>query len=113
MRKLTPKIAGLLQALAITVYVGVFAFLAYRIQQISIQNQVHPHPVVAIVLFLLAFIISAVVCGSLFLGYPVWLFFENKKLHAVKIVLWSALWLVAFFLILAVAAFVFLFIRFS
>ena len=51
------------------------------------------------ILFLSLFVISALVCALIVLGYPIKLFFVKKKpKQAIKIVLLTALWLILFFL---------------
>ncbi len=62
----------------------------------------------SIVLFLLAFVISALICGSLILGYPLLLFSSGQHNEAMKIVLWSLLWLVVLALCIALIGFSFL-----
>ncbi len=96
-----PKIRGLLQALALTLYVSVFAVI---IQWIGMQG-LKIHPVLSIIFFLLAFIISALICGSIVFVYPVSLFFENKKSESIKVVMWTAVWLILLLAIFALVGF--------
>jgi hypothetical protein len=85
--KYSPMLVGVLQAAAIAVYILTFASLITQIGQ--------PSPRIpefaAASFFLLAFVFSALVCGSLALGYPALLAVRGKVSRAVKIVAWSAL----------------------
>lgn len=103
--KTSPKYLGFLQALGVALYIAAFAFLAVQAQTWAHRNIVSPHPIVAITLFLLAFVTSALVSGSVIFAYPVMLFFDGRKIEAVKIVFWSAVWLAALLLIAAAGAF--------
>ncbi|EQB63152.1 MAG: hypothetical protein RBG1_1C00001G0731 [candidate division Zixibacteria bacterium RBG-1] len=90
--KFYPKSIAFFQALGLALYVGLFAFLAIHIVP-WFENNPATHPALGIILFLLAFVISAVISGSIILGYPIFLFFEGKRKDALKIVLWSVVWL--------------------
>ena len=90
--KLSPRFIGFLQAAGLTLYVAGFAIFATHIQEWARARGV-ASPTLGITIFLLAFVISALISGSLLLGYPLVLFFGGKKAEALKIVLWSALWL--------------------
>lgn len=105
--KFSPKTTAFLQAVGLTLYVALFAFLAFRFQPWLRQNEA-AHPVFGITLFLLTFVLSALISGSLILGYPLLLFFEGRKAEAVKIVLLSALWLALFLVIFLLFAIFFL-----
>lgn len=88
---------GLLQAIGLAAYVATFAFLAVHAQSWFSVNGFPPHPVVGILLFLLAFIISALISGAIIFAYPTLLFFDGKRLAAFHILLWSVLWLLVIF----------------
>lgn len=95
------------QALGLAIYVGLFAFLALHIVP-GFENNQATHPALGVILFLLAFVISAVISGSIILGYPIFLFFEGRRKDALKIVLWSVVWLLLFlgiFLVIALLSF--------
>ena len=95
--KFLSRTIGLFQAAGITLYVSVFA-IAFQLFEQWFQTQgIQPQPPLGIVLFLLAFIISALICASIVFAYPISLFFGNKKDEAVKIILWSLAWLIIFF----------------
>ena len=93
--KYAPRTIGFLQAAGLALYVSLFAI---TIQWVKAQD-IQPQEVFAIILFLLAFIISAVIGTSLILVYPISLFFSNKRTEAIKIVVWSLVWLIVFFAI--------------
>jgi len=101
--KFSPKILAFFQALGLAVYVGLFALLALHIAPWFENNQA-THPAIGIILFLLAFVISAIISGSIILGYPIFLFFEGRRKDALKIVVWSVVWLLLFLGIFAVIA---------
>jgi len=94
--KTSPKIAGLLQATGLVAYVVVFALLANVVREWAIARSAEPEPVLAMTLFLLAFVTSALICASIVFAYPVALFFDGQKRAAVEVVFWSAAWLVVF-----------------
>jgi hypothetical protein len=94
--KFSAKFAGFLQASALALYISLFAIVAQRVQLWAQANNVVLEPATGITLFLLAFIVSALICGSLAFGYPIFLFFSNKKGAAVKTVLWNIAWLLVF-----------------
>ncbi|MDD5109921.1 MAG: hypothetical protein PHI63_01740 [Patescibacteria group bacterium] len=102
--KITPLFIGLLQAAGLTAYVGAFALTAQMFLEHLKNQNVQPQPVFSIILFLLAFVISALICGSIIFLYPVYIFSRGRMLEALKILLWSALWLIFFFCFLVAAA---------
>jgi len=94
--KYPPKTIGLFQAAGLTVYVSFFAIIAFSFQQWFVVHDTEPGPMLAITLFLLAFLISALICGSIVFTYPIILFLGEKKTEAVKTVFWSLGWLFIF-----------------
>lgn len=100
--KFPPRTTGLFQATAVATYVVLFAILAQLVPQWLKAHNIYAHPILGIILFLLVFITSALICASLVFVYPILLFFDSKKIEAVKTVLWSMVWLAAFFLIFGV-----------
>ncbi len=96
--RFSPKIAGLVQATGLTFYVGLFAFSATHFEQImKAGGALPPPPIFGMTLFLLAFIISALVCGGIAFAYPLSLFLKDKRKEAIRIVVWNVLWLAVFF----------------
>jgi hypothetical protein len=100
MKKLSPTVIALLEALGLTAYITLFVVVvntAPRPEDVFDRN-----PILGMATFLLAFVTSALICGSIVLGYPSYLLFNGEKEKALKIVAWSAAWLVVF-LVIAVA----------
>ena len=95
--KYPPRAAGLFQAAALTAYVSAFAIIAQAMQRWLAGAHSIPDPVASIILFLLAFLVSALICGAIALRYPLILFFAEKKHDALKVVVWTAGWLALFF----------------
>jgi hypothetical protein len=93
--KTSPRIIGFIQAAGLTLYVSLFATIIRQAQNWLLFQGIRSSPTASIILFLLAFVISALVCGSLILGRPLLLFFSGKHREAMQIILWSLLWLVA------------------
>ena len=106
--KTSPRVVGFVQAAGLTLYVTVFATLVQHVQNWFLLRDVQPGPIMSIALFLLAFVISALICGSLILGYPLLLFSSGKHHEAMKAVLWSLLWLIVIALCVALISFSFL-----
>jgi cell shape-determining protein MreD len=101
--KHSPLTVGLLQALGLIAYVSLFTVVVQ-----SLGNAPHfENSIFAMVVFLLAFIISASICGSIALMYPLILFFENKKKQAVQTIFWTVGWLIVAFCIIASIALAF------
>lgn len=62
-----------------------------------------------IVLFLVLFVVSALICAALVLAYPFLIFWEEKNTRkALKLVFYTTLWLLGFVLLflLSLAAFI-------
>lgn len=91
--KRTPRVVGFVQAAGVAAYIALFATLAYGTRTWIETSAVAVHPILGITLFLLAFVISALVCTSIALAYPATLFFGGARSQALSIVLWSAVWL--------------------
>lgn len=51
------------------------------------------------VIFLMLFVFSALITGLLVLGYPIWLYLENKKKDAALFLGYNAGWLLAILVI--------------
>ncbi len=103
------KTLGFFQAAGLALYVIVFAASVQWFQQWLVIQNVHINPAFSIALFLLVFVISAIICGSLIFAYPILLFFDGKKDKAISIVFWSAVWLIALFIIFIAIGFMILF----
>lgn len=77
--KFSPKISGIIQAAGVTLYVSIFVLLIQNTQQWLAEHHAQQHPILTIILFLLAFIISALVCGSIIFTKPVLLYLRQQK----------------------------------
>lgn len=102
---LTPKTLGAIQAVCLALYVSFFGIAVRQIGQWLTAHNLQPHPIFGIIIFLLAFVISAAICGAIVFGHSVLLFFANKKGEAVAIFLWTLAWLVVLFIIFAAIGF--------
>lgn len=90
---------GLAQATGLAVYCSLVAFLFWRGNEIfgSVPNYLGP------LLFLILFVTSALVSALATLGYPFILFYkENKPTEALKLVGFTAGWLVLFALFILI-----------
>ncbi len=93
MKKLSLGFISFLQALGLTVYVSLVGLLLERGNEIFGKMTTFLGPT----LFLLIFVLSAVVCGLFFGYYPFILWSEHKETKkAVRVVFYTAGWLVFF-----------------
>lgn len=92
--KYTIKKVALFQAVGLMTYIFLIAIFINFVPT-KFDNSVSP--LLGISLFLSLFVISALISGSIILGYPLVLFFDGKKREAISIVIWSAIWLVVLF----------------
>lgn len=102
--KRSPALVALLQVSGVILYV---LALVSTINYFSTHAQYSDfdNPLLGMSIFLLTFVTSALICGSLILGYPVQLFLDNEKRRAIEIVLWSAAWLVIVLLLITASIF--------
>jgi hypothetical protein len=82
---------GFYQALGVGVYCGLIGLIMFR------GNDIFGHTpnFLGPLLFLMLFCVSALICGLLTLAYPAIVFFKDK-IKALKIVLFTILWLFLF-----------------
>jgi hypothetical protein len=107
--KYQPKTLGLFQAAGLILYVSIFAFAFQFFQQWADAKNFEPtSPLFPIIAFLLAFIISAIICSSIMFAYPVRLFFVGNRNAAFRTILWSLGWLLTFFIIFLIIFFLFI-----
>ena len=95
LHKTHSSIIGFLQSVIVLAYVLLFA------GAIQVMSDWHPFGLpdslfVAIPIFLMTFMFSALICGGAVLGYPLVLLFEKKTVRAISIVCWSAFWFAVF-----------------
>ena len=100
LHKYSAPTVGAFQAVGVGLYISLFATLVNNIEKIKPE----PPEMLGIMFFLTAFVISALVCSSLVLGYPVLLALEDNVKRAVQVVAWSALSLVIILGLVVVAA---------
>jgi len=81
-----PMLVGFAQAAGVTVYVALFATFITWIEE---SNTPDPPQFVAMLFFLTAFIMSALVCGGLVLAYPATLALQGNIRRAIITLLWS------------------------
>ena len=93
MKKLIAK--GFFCALGEVVYVSLVAGFMRNISQIFKDVP----DVVGLSIFLLLFVVSAVVSGALILGQPILLYLSGKKGEAIKLFFFILGWLVIFLLV--------------
>ena len=93
MRKLSLGFISFLQALGLIIYVSLIGLLIWKGNTIFGPVNTFLGPT----LFLLVFVLSAVVCGLLFGYYPFILWWEQKETKkAIKVVFYTTGWLVFF-----------------
>jgi len=95
--KLPLPTAGFLQALGLTLYVTLVATLMRYAEAVRLPIE-QPQ---GIVTFLLLFVVSALISALLIFGYPIFLYLDGKGKEALKLVLWSTVWLAGFLSIAA------------
>lgn len=105
MKNISLGLRAFLEAAGVTAYVVVFALTVQNLQAWLLAHNAFPSPVLSIVLFLLAFVVSALICGSLVFLYPVRLFSAGQKKQALQVFLGSAVWLLVFLALFGVMAF--------
>jgi|SRR3989344_2492459 len=103
--KLSPQIIGFLQACGLTLYILFIVMIMNFVSEKDFSSNLVLVPAI----FLMLFVISALLSASLILAYPIMLLFNGRKEVAVKIVLWSGIWLVVFLFCLVLFALIFSF----
>lgn len=95
--KLPKSMIGFLQALGLAFYCGLVGLFMLRAET-WFGPMTAPF---GMLLFLLLFIVSAIISASIVLGYPAWLFYKKKVNMAIDIGIWTVFWLLAILLLLA------------
>jgi hypothetical protein len=80
-------LVGLTQGLSVAVYIALFALVVIAMQDMKPQ----PAEVLGVIVSLLLFVVSALVCGLLVLGYPIVLALRGKIQRAVWTIVYSGL----------------------
>ena len=88
---------SLLSAALVFVYILIVVALLFNLQEIFGQNE--EDPILAPIIGLLLFVISATITGSLVLGQPIFFYLEGKKKEAVYLFGLTVSWLVVFLLL--------------
>lgn len=89
-------VVGLIQAVSIATYILLFVTAAINAGPLigaSVEDT-FAGPAV----FLIAFITSALICGTIMLGYPTWLTVQSRFKEAIVVILYSIGWLLAILL---------------
>ncbi|MFA5185300.1 MAG: hypothetical protein WC551_02345 [Patescibacteria group bacterium] len=102
----TPKLhlVSLASSAGVIAYIS---FVAWLMTNLGHWIDVPKQTLIGPVIFLTLFVLSATVVGSLVLGYPIWLYFENKKKDAVRLFVYNVIFLFLMFVALVAAAFFF------
>lgn len=97
----TPKlyVISLVSSAGVLVYI---LFVAWLMKSLGSWLPGPDPQILAPTIFLLMFVLSATIVGSLVLGYPIWLYFENKKKDALRLFGYNVLFLFVY-LVLAIA----------
>lgn len=99
MKSLKLILIGLINALSVTAYISIVSLIMRSGEKISGKMDNFFGPVA----FLLLFVLSAAITGSLVLGRPVLLYLENRKPEAIKLFLYTIGWLFIFTVIIFAA----------
>lgn len=91
-------VVALAQALGIGVYVFIIALIMRNGQVLFGKMDTLTGPIV----FLLLFVVSAAITGSLILARPAMLYFDNRKSEAVHLFLYTLGWLVLMIVIILI-----------
>jgi hypothetical protein len=91
---------GLLQAGSVAAYV----FLIVNLIPVMDRYNLEPPKLVGGMVFLLLFVTSAFICGTLTLFHPANLIFKGKVQDAVEVIAWTGGWLISILAILLAAA---------
>ena len=100
--KYSRPFTGFVQAAGVAIYILAFAFFMQNGGQWFQVSDIPP--MAGIAMFLLAFVVSALITGSLTISYPIMLFIDGKKREAFSILIWDAAWLIAFLFLFAAVA---------
>jgi hypothetical protein len=96
---------GLYQSLGLAAYCILIAFIMNNLSKLFPNNNV-PINLLQPFIFLIIFLVSALITGSIALGYPISLAFKKNIKEAAFIVLSTVLWSILFLIIALVTAIV-------
>lgn len=89
---------GLLQAAGLVVYCGAVATLMLNLPAIFGKQP----GIFGIVFFLVLFVLSAVISGSIVLGYPAYLALNGRYKEGAQLVAWTVGWMLALLVLVGV-----------
>ena len=89
---------GILQGGVVVLYVLLFAAGVTQLQNLVL----HPAPALGASLVLMAFVVSALICGGAVIMYPAILALRGKIARAIGIILWSGVTMVVSLLVLLI-----------
>lgn len=98
LEKISSKLwlVGLIQALGICIYVvGISLFITYVS---SLFYGKVTQPIAMSIVMLLILSVSALICGGISLGYPIFLVSQKRWGESIKVVLWTAGFMAIFIL---------------
>ena len=87
---------SLIHSLAVIIYIFLVACLMKNAEQLFGQAE----GIIGVVAFLLLFVLSAAVMGALVLGKPVMMFLAGDRKEAVKLFLYTILWLLGWLILI-------------
>jgi len=98
-----PAVIGLLESLGLTAYIGLVAVLMQQLDKIVAP---YGSVYVGITFVLMLFVLSALVSGSIILGYPILLAKDGKIKMGMQIVGYSMLWMFVIMLLGLLSVFI-------
>lgn len=101
MDRRSPVFVAFLQVIGVVLYVFILTLTVNYASGI-LDGPAFDQPMVGMTFFLLTFVTSALICGSLVLGYPLYLFLSSQRQEAIKIIAWSIFWFVAMLFLIAI-----------
>jgi len=102
-KKVSLPFIAFFQAISLVIYCGLVGLLIWQAESWVGRIQTFLGPV----LFLVLFVVSALISALIVLGYPFILFWEKKQtIKALKLVIYSIFWLI-FVILLIVLFFIF------
>ncbi len=97
--RLSPPLAGLVQAAGLVLYVLLFSWFSTVVGPRVLAPFMGPQ-LLGMALFLLAFCTSALICSTLVFGYPLMLVLHKQWKTGLQVFLWTVGWVVLLGLLL-------------
>ncbi|MFH1694264.1 MAG: hypothetical protein ABH880_00720 [Patescibacteria group bacterium] len=93
MKKIPNVFIGFLQAIGLSIYVGLVGFIMWNSEH-WFENEPSARNIIFV---LILFVTSALMSALITLGYPAYLILKRKKTtRAIKIIIYTAFWLILF-----------------